>query len=85
MYSYMSLMGLVVSLLFLFQTTEARLSSAASAAVLLTCLFGGICAIVTAIDLVQEAKRNASCNVYDLLRFVVSVVLCILVSMGCFK
>lgn len=82
MYSYMSLMGLVVSLLFLFQTTEARLSSAA---VLLTCLFGGICAIVTAIDLVQEAKRNASCNVYDLLRFVVSVVLCILVSMGCFK
>jgi len=85
MYSYMSSMGALVSLLFLFQTTGTRLSSADSAAVLLTCLFAGICAIATAIDLIQEAKQNASCNAYDLLRLVVSVVLCILVLTGCFK
>lgn len=82
MYSYLSAMGATVSLLFFLRTTEARVHSNAA---LLTCLFLGICAIATAVELIQEMKRESSCNVYDLLRFVVSVVFFILVSIGCFE
>lgn len=82
MYSYLSLMGALVSLLFLFRTTEPRVYSSA---VLLTCVLLGVCIISTAIDLIQEVKRNSSCNVYDLLRLIVSIIICILVSTGCLK
>lgn len=38
----------------------------------------GICAIVSLIDVLQEVKTKKACNVYDLIRAIVSCFLCIM-------
>lgn len=38
----------------------------------------GLCAIVSAIDVYQEARNEDTCNVYDLLRVIVSCLLCVM-------
>ncbi len=43
--------------------------------------FGG-CAILTAIDVLMEMKKEKTCNLFDVLRAVVSLALCVLSVKG---
>ena len=42
----------------------------------------GVCAILTAIDVLMEMKKEKTCNLFDVLRAVVSLALCVLSIKG---
>ena len=75
LYSYVAFVGGLVSLAFFFLSDSPRDITHAK-------IFLGVCmgisAICSAICLYKEAKDNSSCNVYDLLRCIVSGILCIM-------
>ena len=73
--SYSACMAGLVSLLFLFKADSDGILSFAKT---LTIVGMGICALCSAIIVYREIKRESSCNLYDLLRLLVSGALCII-------
>jgi len=70
--------GLVSALYyFLFDIPRVRIIST-----LLIFLFMGSCAFITLENLLDERKKNDSCNVYDLLRCIACIALIIIVIFG---
>lgn len=73
MYSYQSFIAGLVSAFFgvaFDEPSKLRLTAA-----VLTAIFMTVCMVASAADILAEKKKNGTCNVYDLLRCVVSLLL----------
>ena len=75
LYSYTFLIIGLVSIVFYFMVDTPRILTRAK---LLMGISFGLCAVFSSIDVFQETKSKQACNVYDLIRVVVSVIMCII-------
>lgn len=75
-YSYESFLAGLTSAFFNLRFDEN--ASVGITAAFLTILFMGMCAIVTLVDIKKEIKSLSSCNLYDVSRLVICLVILII-------
>lgn len=75
LYSYETFIVGIVSLLFYFTSDSQKITSQSK---LFIGIFMGLCALTSAISLYKEIKEDSSCNIYDLLRCIISALFCIM-------
>lgn len=73
--SYEFVVAGVVSLIYFFLDMPAR---AHSHSAIITGICFGICAVASAIVIFKDVKENDRCSIYDLIRLIVSIAVCII-------
>ena len=75
LYAYMFLMAGVVSFVFFCKADSPRMLSFART---LTMVCFGACIVASAVDIWKEMRTRNTCNLYDLARVVVCLIMCVL-------